>query len=114
MQAEYGRVYIADDLEEYILEITDSTRKHQNVELGASPRGSIALRKSAKAYAFLQGRDYVKPDDIMYLAPFVLSHRLLLKRGGRLKRNDPRRLMDEILAGITPPLEKTETVKSRK
>ena len=114
MQAEYGQVYITEDQEEYILEITDTTRNHQDVELGVSPRGSIALRKSAKAYAYLQGRDFVKPDDIMYLAPYILSHRLLLKRGGRLKRNDPRRLMEEILAGIKPPLEKTVTGKSRK
>ena len=79
LQKEIKEVYVDETIKRYIVEIVNGTRRHGNVYLGASPRGSIALMKAAQAYAFMYGRDYVLPDDIQYLAPFVLSHRIILK-----------------------------------
>lgn len=71
-------IHISDEILEYISRIVVATRNHKDIFLGASPRASIALMKTAKAYAILQGRDFVIPEDIMYLALPVLRHRIIL------------------------------------
>lgn len=76
-------VRIAPVLEEYIVNIVEATRNSEYIRLGASPRASIALHKTAKAYALIKGRDYVLPDDIKTLAPYVLEHRIILSSKGR-------------------------------
>ena len=78
IQEEVKEVYIDPNVQEYIINLVTRTRKNSAIYLGASPRGSIALMKAAKAYAFVLGRDYVLPDDVKFLAPFVLSHRIIL------------------------------------
>ncbi|WP_205138394.1 AAA family ATPase [Virgibacillus halotolerans] len=78
IQEEVKEVYIDPNVQEYIINLVTRTRKNSAIYLGASPRGSIALMKAAKAYAFILGRDYVLPDDVKFLAPFVLSHRIIL------------------------------------
>jgi len=72
-------VKVHPDLCGYIADLAASTRKHEAIALGVSPRGALALAKCAQGYAVLQGRDYVRPEDIKYLAPFVWPHRLLLR-----------------------------------
>lgn len=71
-------VHVDDTLREYIVQLVFATRNHTDLILGASPRGSLALYRAAQAYAAVRGRDYVLPDDVKYLAPFVLGHRCLL------------------------------------
>jgi len=71
-------VYIAKNIQRYIMDLVTQTRNQTSIYLGVSPRGSIALMKASKAYAYIQGRDYVLPDDVKYLAPFVLAHRIIL------------------------------------
>lgn len=71
-------VHVDETLREYIVQLVFATRNHPDLILGASPRGSLALYRAAQAYAAVKGRDYVMPDDIKYLAPFVLHHRCLL------------------------------------
>lgn len=71
-------VYIHPSLQEYLLQIVTGTRKLANLSMGVSPRGSLAFLRYAQAYAAIQGRPYVLPDDIKYLAPYVLSHRILM------------------------------------
>lgn len=71
-------VHVDETLREYIVQLIFATRHHPDLILGASPRGSLALYRAGQAYAALKGRDYVLPDDIKYLAPFVLTHRCLL------------------------------------
>lgn len=78
LQREVQNVRADDSIKEYIVEIVQKTRQHPSVQLGVSPRGSIALMKAAQAYALLHHRDYVIPDDIQYLAPFTLPHRMML------------------------------------
>jgi MoxR-like ATPase len=74
-----SKVKISAIVKDYIVEIVEETRKLDNVTLGVSPRGCIALMKASQAYAALQGRDFVTPDDVKYMAVPVLAHRLLVK-----------------------------------
>ncbi len=74
MQKCVKEVYVEEGLKYYIVELARQTREHEDVYLGASPRASIALMKAAQAYAFIAGRDYVIPDDIQYLTPYVFFH----------------------------------------
>lgn len=78
IQTNVWDVYLDESLEEYILRIIEGTRTHPDVLLGASPRASLALMRASQAYALLNGRDHVLPDDIQRLVPSILSHRLLL------------------------------------
>jgi MoxR-like ATPase len=96
-------VYIDDLVKEYIVRLVDSTRKHPDVYLGASPRGSIALYKTSQARAAMLGRDYVIPDDIKALALVTLAHRLIISPSARIKNVDPRAVIQEILDSIPVP-----------
>ncbi|GAB4538426.1 MAG: MoxR family ATPase [Anaerolineae bacterium] len=90
-------VHVDESLERYILAIVRATRTHPDVALGASPRGSLALYKTAQALAALRGRDYVVPDDIKTLAPYTLTHRLIVKPDSQLRGRSARAILDEIL-----------------
>jgi MoxR-like ATPase len=79
MQKEVEEVHVDDAIQEYIVEIVEATRAQRDVDLGASPRGSLALLKLSKAKAYLRGGDFVLPDDIKGVAVPALSHRLMLK-----------------------------------
>ncbi len=97
------KVYIHDELKEYIVKISQKTRAHASVQMGVSPRGTLWLMKSAKAHAFIMGREYVLPDDIKLLAEFVLAHRMITYSGKDIAAK--RRIIQEILAGIDVPSE---------
>jgi MoxR-like ATPase len=96
---------VAADLQAYIANIIYATRKHPDIELGASPRAMLALQNGAQALAGMRGRGYVIPDDIKYMAPFVLEHRLILKSRSRLRGGQAADLLREILAGVAVPVE---------
>ena len=97
-------VYVHPALMEYIISITQKTRENKGVLLGASPRGSLALLKAAQTYAAIKGLSYVTPETIKYLAPFVLSHRLIL-RSTFQKSESAIEIMNSILADIPVPTE---------
>ena len=78
LRREVEQVYVSDSLYEYIVALTNATRSHPSLRLGISPRGSLALMQMAKASAFAQGRDYLLPDDIVFVCPDVFCHRMLL------------------------------------
>ncbi len=105
MRIECAKVYVHPCLKDYILDIIDATRKHPQVLTGASPRASLALQHSAKAYAYVQGRDYVTPEDIRALAIPVLAHRLLTDRSGYQTSKNTEALMDSILRSLPIPTE---------
>jgi MoxR-like ATPase len=96
------------DVERYLLAIVRATRSHASVQLGVSPRGTLALYRACEAYAALQGRDYVQPDDVKYLAPGVLAHRLLTTTRTRIRGKRNLEIIAEILQ-ITPV--PVETIK---
>jgi MoxR-like ATPase len=92
-----GDVHVDESLERYILAIVRATRSHSDVALGASPRGSLALYKTAQALAALRGRDYVVPDDVKTLAPYTLTHRLIIKPDSQLRGRTAGAILDQIL-----------------
>jgi MoxR-like ATPase len=90
-------VHVDDSLLQYVLSIVNATRSHPDVALGASPRGSLALYKTAQALAALRGRDYVVPDDVKTLAPLSLAHRLIVKPQSQLRGRTAQAILDEVL-----------------
>lgn len=106
LQKEVKEVFIDDTLKRYIVHLANGTRNHQSVYLGVSPRGSIALMKAAQAYAFIYGRDYVIPDDIQYLAPFVFAHRLILKSEAKFEGLHAEDIIYQILQNTTVPMQR--------
>lgn len=101
---EANRVFVHKCVQEYMVDIILATRTGDGVMMGVSPRGSLALLRSVKAYAWLSGRNYVIPDDVRALAAPVLAHRILLKHGyGRSGENQA--LIEKIIAEIPVPTE---------
>ena len=78
-------IYVDTLIREYIVKLTESTRSHSEISLGASPRASLGLFKTARALALIRDRDYVIPDDVKFLAPTVLSHRVILSSSARMQ-----------------------------
>ena len=97
---------LCDSVAEYIVAITTATRSFSGVQMGASPRASRALYRASKAWAAMQGRKFVTPDDVKYLAPFVLSHRLLLSGEARLSGLKAESVINSILEKTPVPPEK--------
>lgn len=93
-------VHCSDAVRDYILDLAEATRRADYIKLGVSPRGSIALYRLAKAYAYVKGRDFVLPDDIKFLAPYVFAHRIILTPKGKsmVVSNEEavRRLLDSV------------------
>ncbi len=106
LQMQVKEVHVDETIKRYIVEIAERTRSHGNVYLGVSPRGSIALMKAAQAYAFLNGRDFVLPDDIQYLAPAVFEHRLILKSEAKFEGITSGDVIDRILARTPVPVQR--------
>ncbi|PRO66264.1 AAA family ATPase [Alkalicoccus urumqiensis] len=105
MQEEVKDVHVADNVKQYIISIVNATRQHHHVYLGGSPRASIALMKAGQAYAYMQERSYVIPDDIKYLASFVLQHRILLNSEAKLSEMESSRIIFDILEQVHIPAE---------
>jgi MoxR-like ATPase len=98
-------IHVSQPVREYITGIVRATRNHTSLRLGASPRGSLNLMRAGQAWAVLNERNYVLPDDIKSLAVHVLAHRLILKEEERLRGETPEHLLEEIVHRITvPPL----------
>ena len=102
-QEQVKSVHINDLVKEYIVNMVKVTRKHADVYLGSSPRGSLALYKTSQARAALLGRDYVIPDDIKWLAVPTLAHRLIISPSARIKNVDPRSVVQEIMDSTPVP-----------
>lgn len=103
MQEAIKQVYIDDDIQNYIVKLVQITRSEPRVEVGISPRGSIALFKLSKAHAAFYGRDYVVPDDVKNVAVPALAHRLILKPESRVRGVNPENIVKEILNTIPVP-----------
>jgi MoxR-like ATPase len=96
-------VHVDEKVSRYIVEIIRATREHYDVVLGGSPRSSMALFRCAQAYAALQGFDFVMPDDVKQIAPYVLGHRLILRPESRLRKKVVTGVIDEILNTVAVP-----------
>ncbi|WP_396953994.1 AAA family ATPase [Neobacillus niacini] len=104
LQQEVKEVFVDDTIKRYIVDIVNGTRGHGSVYLGASPRGSIALMKAAQAYAYVNNRDYVLPDDVQYLAPYVLSHRIILKSEAKFEGISAEEVVNRVVARVPVPI----------
>ncbi|MBC2062964.1 AAA family ATPase [Listeria marthii] len=100
------QVFIDDVLKNYIIRLVDASRKHPSVSLGISPRGSLAFMQAAQAFALIEGRDYVIPDDIQYLAPYIFTHRLILKSEAYYNEETAESIIASILKNTSVPVEK--------
>jgi len=96
-------IHVDDDVLGYVTDIVQATRVQRQVEVGASPRGSLAIFKLARARAVFHGRDYVIPDDVKEVAAPALVHRMIMKAESWVKGVDPRQMVDEILKTIPVP-----------
>jgi len=103
MQEAVKDVFISPAIKRYIVDLTHQTRQHNEVYLGASPRGSLALYRTGQARAAIQGRDYVLPDDIKALAVPTLAHRVILGAGARLRDLSSQQIVEEILNSVPVP-----------
>ena len=93
-----AQVKVETHLQQYMLDLVRSTRQDEEILLGVSPRGTVALYRAAQAFAFLEGRDYAIPDDVKFLAPYVLCHRMIPTGGRKTKL-----IMERLLRSIAIP-----------
>ncbi len=98
-----NKVVVEECLLKYIIDVVQLTRNSKAVYLGASPRAAVALLRASKAYALLQGRDFVAPDDIKFVAPSVLRHRLVLTAEAEMEGYDTARLIATLLEQVEVP-----------
>lgn len=104
LQEAVKRVYISKEVQEYLLRIVEATRENRKLRLGVSPRGTLAFLRAAQAYAAMQGRDYVIPEDVKYLAPFVLEHRLIFA-GSYMESGSQGNFVQALVSSIEVPTE---------
>jgi len=104
-QKSYQKVHVSQAIREYIIAIVEKTREMDQVILGVSPRGSLALMRAAQVYAIIKGRDYVLPDDIKTLVQPVLGHRMIVKNTYGVKGNQTETLLQDILQSVPVPTE---------
>lgn len=104
LRAAAEEVFISEGVALYAVQITTSTRTMKECSSGASPRGSIALINLARAHALLRGRTYVLPDDVKYLAPYVLAHRVILTHEAKINGRTPEAVILSVLDSVAVPV----------
>lgn len=105
--AEVQQVNFAESLCRYVAELSAATRAHGGVELGVSPRASLAIMQASRAYAYLDGRDYVVPEDIVRLMIPVFSHRIVLRQEMKMRRMDVTTVLQDAVSAVTPPVRRS-------
>ncbi|MEG0319749.1 MAG: MoxR family ATPase, partial [Niameybacter sp.] len=103
VQDEIQKVYVHEGINRLIVDIVSRTRKQDEVLLGASPRGSLNILRAAQGWAFYEGRDYVIPDDVIKMAPYILKHRLTLRHEAKLRQVTSEEIILYILKNINLP-----------
>lgn len=104
---EVKQVQAADSICRYIAELSAATRAHGGVELGVSPRASLAILQAARAYAYLDGRDYIVPEDIVRLMIPVFSHRIVLRQEMKMRRMEVTSVLQDAVSSVTPPVRRS-------
>lgn len=97
------QVYVAEEVKQYIIQLVTASRRHSDVYLGSSPRGSLGLFRTAQARAAMAGRDYVVPDDVKALAEVTLAHRIIVGPSARINNITSRNIVQDILASTPVP-----------
>ena len=104
MQAAVREVRVEDPVRAYLVRVVRATREHPAVDLGASPRGALGLYRASQAWAGLHGRDFVMPDDIKALTPYVLTHRIHISPQTRLRGRTPDEVIAEVIDSVPAPV----------
>ncbi len=105
MQAAVRQVRVEDSVRMYVVRVARATREHPAVSLGVSPRGTMALYRTAQARAAMRGRDFVIPDDVKVLAPHVLTHRIIISSQTRLRGRTTEEVVMEVVGQVPVPVE---------
>ena len=105
LQQERKTIRVEASIRDYIVRISESTRANVDISLGASPRATLALYQVSQAWAALQGRDYVLPDDVKHITPHVLSHRLIIAPHAQLRGRNVQELIADIVGSVAVPVE---------
>ena len=103
LQRTIRSIYVDDLVKQYIVNLTDATRSHADISLGASPRASLAMYRGGQAIALIRGRDFVLPDDVKELAPAMLSHRMIVSPAARMRGVSSMEVVEAILEQIPVP-----------
>jgi MoxR-like ATPase len=103
LQQAVREIYIDPLVKQYIVSLVGATREHESAYLGASPRGSLALMRGTQAYAMLEGRDFVQPDDVKLLAYSTLGHRVIVSPSARVRGIDSAQIVDEAIERVAVP-----------
>lgn len=104
LQAQVKQVHVNPDVRHYITRVTRATREHAAVDLGVSPRGTLALHRASQALAALRGRDYVIPSDVQHLCPPVLTHRVHISPTVRLRGRTPAQVVTDVVGAVPVPV----------
>ena len=100
-------IIFAESLCKYVAQLSAATRNHPAVALGVSPRASVAIMQASRAFAYLRGRDYVVPEDIVRMLIPVFEHRIVLRQETRLNKVTVRRVLEEVVSSVTPPMRRS-------
>lgn len=103
VQEAIKHVFVSDAVKKYIVSLTRATREHSDVYLGVSPRGSLSLYRASQAMAATKGRDFVLPDDVKALAPYVMGHRMVIQPAARLRNLNAGQIITEVLNHVVVP-----------
>lgn len=111
LQRDCRKVLVKPDVRRYIIKLIHATRQHPQVELGGSPRAMLGLFHTSQALAAVRGRSYVIPDDVKYLMPFVLEHRMILQAQSHLRGNAVPDILGQVLGSVPVPVEEEATTE---
>lgn len=103
IQDEVSKVFIQREIYEYIIALVNETRNRQEIRIGVSPRGTIAITKMSRARAYMQGRDFVLPEDVIHVFKSVVAHRIILKTNTKISHTDTNSLIQDIIHSINTP-----------
>lgn len=106
MQQQIREIRVENSVREYVVQVCRATREHEDIQLGASPRATMALYRTSQALAAIRGRDFVIPDDVKTLTPYVLTHRLVINPQTRLRGRAPQDVVQEVVDTVPVPVEK--------
>ncbi len=104
LQEQLSEIHASKEMRVYISMIAAASRRHSALQLGISTRGAIFLLRAAQACAMIDGRDYVKPEDIQEMAASVLAHRIVLSPESRLRNMSPEKVIENVIAGVKVPV----------
>ncbi len=105
LQEQRKGIRVEESIRNYVVKVARATREHAEIELGASPRATLALYQTSQAWAAIQGREYVLPDDVKFMAPHVLTHRLMISPQAQLRGRRPEEMVADIVDSVPVPVE---------